>query len=299
MVLIAAAQMCSSSSLKENGLSAVRLITRAVSLNAKILFLPEAADYIAKNAKHSIQIAKSVHESPFVLEIQQKLRQLHQEGRSIFVSVGVHEPSGEIDQRVKNTLLWINDHGDIEKRYQKIHLFNVEIENGPIMRESDSVQPGSEIIPPFDTPAGKLGLAICYDLRFPELALRLRKQGAQLLTFPSAFTMKTGAAHWELLGRARAIDTQSYVILPAQAGQHKTQSQEDIDNGEKPIRPRISYGHTMIIDPWGTVLSQVSDVTAGKEDLCLADIDLERLNTVRKDMPLLDHRRPDVFGYEI
>lgn len=292
--------MCSSSSLAENGLSAVRLISRAIKLNAKILFLPEAADYIAKSAAHSMQIVKPVHESPFVLAIQNKLKELHKEGKSLFVSVGIHEPTLDInDKRTRNTQIWINDRGEIEQRYQKIHLFNVEIENGPILRESDSVQPGTEILKPFDSPAGKIGFGICYDLRFPELALRLRSQGADILTFPSLFTVKTGQLHWAALGRARAIDTQCYVVMAAQLGTHKTQTQEDLDAGEKKIVPRTSYGHTMIIDPWGSVLSEVSDISAGKEDLCLADIDLDRLAVVRRDMPLLQHRRPDVFGYDL
>ncbi|ODQ77610.1 hypothetical protein BABINDRAFT_163337 [Babjeviella inositovora NRRL Y-12698] len=294
MVLIACGQLCSTSSLAENAQKAVRLITRAAAMNAKVLFLPEASDYLAVNAKHSVEIVRLVQDSPFIQGVQKTLRELHSQGKSLHVSVGVHEPCVGGD-RVKNTLLWINDQGVIEQRYQKLHLFDISIPNGPILKESNSVERGNEIIPPFDTPAGKLGMGICYDIRFPELALRLRSLGAQILTYPSAFTMKTGAAHWHLLARARAIDTQSYVVMAAQAGTHKLES----EGNEGPKTARISYGHALIVDPWGTVVAECSDVDVGDEDLCVADIDLVKLEKVRKDMPLWEHRRPDAFGYEV
>ncbi|CDK26640.1 unnamed protein product [Kuraishia capsulata CBS 1993] len=297
MVLVAVGQMCSSSSLVENAVSAVRLITRAVSLNCKVLFLPEAADYIARNAAHSKEIVKPVTESPFIIEIQKTLKKFHAEGKSIFVSVGVHEPS-ETSDRVKNTLLWISDKGKIEQRYQKVHLFDVEIKNGPILKESASVEPGNEVLKPFETPAGKLGSAICYDIRFPEIALRLRTLGAEIIQFPSAFTMRTGVAHWALLGRARAVDTQCYVVMAAQSGSHNTSADKPLAEGETATK-RESYGHSMIIDPWGTVLAECSDILPGKEDICLADIDLERLESFRQNIPLWTQRRPDVFGYDV
>lgn len=301
MALIAAGQMCSSSSLKENGAAAVRLIQKAVSLNCKALFLPEAADYIARDANHSISICKSVEESPFVLQLRKQLRLLHSQGVSIFVNAGVHEPA-ESGKRVKNTLLWFDSKGEIVQRYQKVHLFDVELENGPIMKESNCVEPGNTICKPFQTDFGKLGLGICYDMRFPEVALRLRSLGAEVICFPSAFTQRTGAAHWHLLGRARAIDSQCYVVMAAQCGAHDTSKTDDLETApteEQRLVKRVSYGHSIIVDPWGTVVGEVSDITPGKEGVCVAEIDLERLEDVRKNMPLWQQRRPDVFGYEV
>ncbi|OWB85834.1 hypothetical protein B5S33_g4507 [[Candida] boidinii] len=304
MVLIAVGQICSSAFLAENAKSVIRLINRASNLGCKVLFLPEASDYIAKNSNHSKQIVQSIDESLFIKPIQKQLKHLNSLGKSLCISVGVHEPSLNSD-RVKNTLLWLNEDGEIEQRYQKLHLFDVEISNGPILKESLSVEPGMEVLPPFDSPIGKIGAGICYDIRFPELSLRLRSLGAEILLFPSAFTMKTGAAHWELLARSRALDTQCFVIMAAQSGKHRTQTDEELALvGKEGTIVRESYGHSMVVDPWGTVISQCTDIgssdsSGSKEDLCLADIDLDKLKTVRRDMPLWSQRRPDVFGYDV
>lgn len=198
----------------------------------------------------------------------------------IAVNIGVHEP-GDALGKLKNTSLWI-ENGEIKHRYQKLHLFDVDIKDGPVLKESESVEKGLEIVPPFDTAVGKVGLAICFDLRFPEISLSLRRQGAQIITYPSAFTVPTGRAHWETLLRARAIETQSYVVAAAQEGQHN----------EK----RISYGHSMIIDPWGKVVAEITDEDArsGICSIAVVDIDLEYVERVRKEVPLL--RREDVYG---
>lgn len=115
---------------------------------------------------------------------------------SLPISVGIHEPSNDnLASKIKNTLIWINEQGNIVQRYQKIHLFDIEIEGGPIMKESDTVEAGSEIIPPFESPVGRIGMMICFDLRFPEIALALKRQKADVLLYPSAFTIPTGKAH--------------------------------------------------------------------------------------------------------
>lgn len=296
MVLVAAGQLTSSSSLTTNLKQAITLIQKAVNARAKVLFLPEASDYIARNALHSVKICKPVAQSRFVVGIQQKLKTLSSQGVDLHVVVGIHGPASTAG-KVQNLLIYINEKGEITEKYQKIHLFDVEVPNGPILKELDSVEAGSKIVKPFNTPIGKLGLGICYDIRFPELGLKLREQGAEILTFPSAFTVKTGAAHWHLLARARAIDTQSYVILAAQSGVHDT-SIEDDENGN-PIKTgdagkRISYGHTLIVDPWGTILAESGEISADL-GLITADIDLAVVGKVRTDMPLLKHRRNDVF----
>ncbi|QPG76687.1 hypothetical protein FOA43_004081 [Brettanomyces nanus] len=242
-----------------------------------------------------MELAQSVDKSPFMVEIVEQLKKLNRLGKSLYVAVGIHEPSSR-SQRVKNTLVYLDESGSILQRYQKLHLFDVEIKDGPILKESRAVEPGTEIVPPFNTPAGKLGLGICYDLRFPELALRLRTMGAQILTYPAAWTVKTGP-HFQLLGKSTAVLTQSYVILPSQKGRHTTQTKQEIARDGLQSN-RESFGHTCIIDPNGTILAQCSDV-GQEETLCVADIDLQRLATIRQNMPLWNQRRPDIFGYKV
>ncbi len=186
------------------------------------------------------------------------------------INVGVHEP-GNAAEKLKNTCLWI-ENGEIRQRYQKMHLFDVDINDGPTLKESESVEKGTSILPPFETAIGKVGLTICFDLRFPEISLALRRQGAQVITYPSAFTVPTGKAHWEILLRSRAIETQSYVVAAAQVGQHN----------EK----RVSYGHSIIIDPWGKVLAEVKDEDE-EPRIAIAEVDLDYVEKVRRQVPLI------------
>ena len=204
------------------------------------------------------------------------------------VNVGVHEPTTS-GSKVKNTLLWIDKDGNIAHRYQKLHLFDVDIEGGPTLQESNRVERGPRIEDPFPTALGNVGMMICFDLRFAEPALALRNRGAHLLAYPSAFTVPTGRAHWEALLRARAIESQSYVIAAAQVGFH---------NAEE---TRQSYGHSMVIDPWGKVVAELGGEHNGKAtgldegNIALAHIDLDYLEKVRREMPLL--RRTDVYPH--
>ncbi|KAG0047066.1 Carbon-nitrogen hydrolase [Gryganskiella cystojenkinii] len=181
--------------------------------------------------------------------------------------------------RLYNTHVLINDQGSIVESYRKIHLFDVDIKNGPQLIESRNTAAGDKIVSPVQSPVGKIGLSICYDLRFPELSLELRHRGAEILTYPSAFTIKTGEAHWEVLLRSRAIETQSYVVAAAQVGQHS----------EK----RSSYGHAMIVDPWGKVVAQLD---GQEEGIAVANVDLVSLARIRVEMPVLNHRRHDIFS---
>lgn len=202
------------------------------------------------------------------------MRGLQQEASQakLSINVGIHEPA-DGGKRVKNTLIWIDEHGAITQRYQKLHLFDVEIKGGPILRESNSVEPGTSILPPFQTSLGMLGLMICFDLRFPTLSTRIRDLGAQILTYPSAFTIPTGKVHWEILLRARAIETQSCIIAAAQVGPHN----------EK----RSSYGHSMIVDAWGKVVCDLGGEWKGEPELGFAELDLEGLEKVRREMPMM------------
>lgn len=236
--------------------------------------MPEAGDYIASSPAETVSLARSTEDSIFVKGLQHEASQA-----GLAINVGIHEPATG-GKRVKNTLIWIDEGGSITHRYQKLHLFDVEIKDGPVLKESKSVEPGSSIVPPFPTSLGSMGLMICFDLRFPALSARLRDVGAQMITYPSAFTVPTGKVHWETLLRARAIETQSYVIAAAQVGTHN----------EK----RVSYGHSMIVDPWGKVVAEAGGVEEwkGEPEIIVGEVDLGFLQKVRREMPL--HPRRDV-----
>jgi len=164
-------------------------------------------------------------------------------------------------------------------------LFDVEIPEKNIrLKESDLATGGSSIVLPVSTPVGHIGLAICYDLRFPELSTQLSKFGADILTYPSAFTYATGLAHWETLLRARAIENQCFVIAAAQIGHHNTK--------------RRSYGHAMCIDPWGKIIATCGD-KMDQPCYAIADLDYNRLEEVRKNMPVFNHRRCLICLYKI
>ncbi|KAL9106369.1 MAG: hypothetical protein Q9227_008570 [Pyrenula ochraceoflavens] len=246
------------------------------------LFLPEASDYIASSASETVSLVQPAATSPFVLGLQKSAQEA-----SLPINVGIHEPA-DGGKKVKNTLIWIDGRGRLAQRYQKMHLFDVDLrdQGGPLLKESDSVEKGMEILEPFETELGRIGMMICFDLRFPEINLSLKRRGTQLFLYPSAFTVPTGKAHWEALLRARAIESQGYVIAAAQCGRH---------NGK-----RVSYGHSLVVSPWGEIVAQLgssdSDGTGegtGEPQLCTAEIDLELVEKTRKEMPLL--RRTDVY----
>lgn len=214
-------------------------------------------------------MCKPATQSPFLLGLQADAKQ-----HGLPISVGIHEPGDDPStKRIKNTLVWIDEHGEITSRYQKLHMFDLDIPGGPVLKESNTTEPGHEILAPFDSPVGKIGAMICFDLRFPEISLALKRQNANVLLYPSAFTIKTGIAHWSTLLRARAIECEAYVIAAAQVGQHN----------EK----RASYGHSMIVDPWGKVVAELGGEAKEEPELIFADIDLDLVKQTRMNMPLL------------
>lgn len=229
------------------------------------MFLPEASDYIASSTAESLSLVSTEDNKRFVEAVARMSRVYN-----IAINIGIHEPTA-VEKTLRNTSLWLQD-GQIKQRYRKLHLFDVDIKDGPVLKESENVEKGQEIVPPFDTLVGKVGLTICFDLRFPETGLALRRQGAQILTYPSAFTVPTGQAHWEVLLRARAIETQSYVVAAAQIGKHN----------EK----RVSYGHSMIIDPWGKIVAHIEEEDEYPR-VAFADVDLGLVEKVRREVPLL------------
>jgi predicted amidohydrolase len=162
----------------------------------------------------------------------------------------------------------------VRARYDKIHLFDVDLPTGESWRESAMYEAGRGAVTVPDTPVGKLGLTICYDLRFPELFQRLSDAGADLISVPAAFTVPTGRAHWQVLLRARAIEAELFVVAAAQAGRH--------EDG------RETYGHSLVVDPWGEVLLEMGE----EPGLAFAEIDLARIADVRSRIPVHQHRRP-------
>ena len=261
------------------------LIEQAVSNhNASVVFLPEAFDFIGESTIETLQLAESI-EGPLISQYRDLAKRL-----KVSLSLGgfheaVPSKTGTIS-KIKNTHLLIDgSEGSIIAKYSKAHLFDVEIpEKGVKLKESDYVLPGNDILQPVPTSIGRIGLGICYDLRFPELSLAMARsnnslrESADILTYPSAFTVPTGSAHWEVLLRARAIENQCYVIAAAQSGLHN--------------KKRSSYGHSMIIDPWGSVIAQCSE----GEGVASAYINLDYLEKVRKNMPIWTHRRNDIYS---
>lgn len=185
---------------------------------------------------------------------------------------GTHPMPGSSPERMRSVSLLFDDKGQQVARYDKLHLFDVTLQNGETYRESDIFEPGDSTVVT-DTPVGRLGMSICYDLRFPELYRDLVSRGAEIIVVPSAFTATTGRAHWESLLRARAIENQVYLIAAAQGGFHA--------NG------RETWGHSMIVNPWGEVLAS----RATGAGCVVADIDLNFLRRVRSNLPALEHRR--------
>ncbi|CAL8462335.1 g1868 [Coccomyxa elongata] len=234
-----------------------------------MLFLPECCSFIGRAQTETVAVAEKL-DGP----LMSKFRRLAREA-GIWLSLGGFQEVGPDPDHIYNTHVILSSDGTIVASYRKVHLFNVEVHNGPVLMESRSTAPGNQLVA-CDSPAGRLGLTVCYDLRFPEVYQRLAfDHGADVLLVPSAFTKLTGEAHWELLLRARAVETQCYVIAAAQAGKHN----------EK----RESYGHSLIIDPWGKVIAQLDDPLA--TGIAVAEIDLQYAASVREKMPIKEHRR--------
>ena len=246
-------------------------ILKAASAGAKVVFLPESSDFMSETREETLHLTKDLASNIFVQGLKREA-----EDRRIWISAGVHETS-EDPSRVYNVQILIDDRGNIVQRYRKIHMFDVEMP-GVKLLESASTMPGDMLETPVQTPLGFLALQTCYDVRFPEAAIALRSLGAEIITYPSAFTVRTGYSHWETLLRARAIETQCYVVAAAQIGKHNSK--------------RESYGHSCIVDPWGTVIAQCNDK---EQAIALADIDLSYLKRVRMAMPVLQHRRESLY----
>jgi nitrilase len=264
----AAIQMASSPSISANLFEAGKLIGEAAKAGAKLVALPENFALMGEHELDKIK-AKEIDGSGPIQDFLSSVAKKY----AVWVVGGTIPIAGNDDHKVRASCLVYNASGERVARYDKVHLFDVSVPGTQeIYRESDSIEPG-DVPLVIDTPFGKLGVAVCYDLRFPEFFRTMGKLGMEILVIPSAFTAETGAAHWELLLRARAVENLCYVIAPNQGGFHL--------NGRK------TFGHSMIIDPWGVVLDCYK--TGG--GFVSAEIDLERLEKVRNTFPALNHRR--------
>lgn len=241
-------------------------ITAAAANGAGMVFLPEMAGLIDRDRTRAAEAIHAEAADPVLASVR---RAAADAGLWVHIgSLAVRRSDG----RYANRSFVIDASGEIRARYDKLHLFDVDLPTGESWRESAAYAPGDDAVV-VATPLGALGLSICYDLRFPALYAALAAAGAQLLAVPAAFTRPTGAAHWHALLRARAIETGCFVIASAQAGAH--------EDG------RATYGHSLVVDPWGDVLLDMGEARG----LGLAEIDLARVADVRARVPVLDHAR--------
>ncbi len=277
---VAVVQMLSTADVQQNLRSAGRLIEEAAAAGAELVLLPE--NFAVLDAGPLSQFAEDEGETGALL---QGFLSAQAKANRVFLIAGTmplvtrplttsgSAPERITDGRVRPANLVFDPEGQLIARYDKIHLFDVQVDDKQAQySESTRFEAGDQLAW-IDTPAGRVGLSICYDLRFPELYRKLLEGGAELLTVPSAFTHVTGEAHWEVLLRARAIENQCYVLAANQGGVHNA--------------TRETYGHSMIIDPWGRVLAKLEK----GEGFAIAEIDLNALHEMRRKMPVQSHRR--------
>jgi deaminated glutathione amidase len=264
---VAALQMTSGPDVQANLQQARVLLQQARDRGASLAALPENFGFMGLKDADKRAVGEADGRGPIQDFLAATAREL-----KLWIVAGTMPIRGDADGRVAAASLVFNDAGARVARYDKIHLFDVDIPGKTeTYRESAHVTPGRAPVV-VDTPVGKLGLSVCYDIRFPELFRRLSAAGAQLITVPSAFTGPTGRAHWETLLRARAIENLCHVIAPAQSGIHA--------NG------RETYGDSMIVDHWGVVLQRLPR----GQGCVVADVDLNRQALARTSFPALDHR---------
>lgn len=265
---VAAIQMTSSHVVTDNLTAAGELLREAKDLGCDIACLPENFSFIGLRDADKLQVAEPDGVGAVQSFLSDTARKL-----GMWILGGTIVIRGDTERRVANSSLLIDDHGKRVARYDKIHLFDVTIPGRDEQyRESTHVTPGRETVIA-DTPVGKLGLSVCYDMRFPELYRDLVSRGAEWLAMPAAFTVPTGRAHWETLLRARAIENLCYVVAPAQAGTHTS--------------GRETYGDSLIVDYWGQVLSRLPTGNG----VITAEIDLAKEAETRARFPALDNRQ--------
>jgi len=265
---VAAIQMASGPQVAANLESASRLIDLAADSGAELVVLPENFAIMGMTEQDKLKVSEEEGHGHIQDFLSNQAR-----SHGIWLVGGTVPMKSDDPERVYAASLLYDDQGKLVARYNKIHLFDVHLmDSDEHYAESETTLSGEDVIV-VDTPVGKLGMAVCYDLRFPELFRNMQSLGAEIFVLPSSFTAMTGHAHWESLIRARAIENLSYVVAPGQGGYH--------------VNGRETYGHSMIVDPWGNVLNQLKSGTG----IVVADLDIARLNKIRNSFPSLEHRR--------
>jgi predicted amidohydrolase len=250
-----------------NAARLVQAVREAAAGGAAMLFTPEMSGMLDRERQRALGKARVEEEDEVLAAVRAAAAEA-----AIWVHLGSLALRSE-GGKLANRGFVIDDHGEVRARYDKIHLFDVDLPTGESWRESAMYEPGRTAVVVPDTPVGRLGLTICYDLRFPALFERLSEAGAEVISLPAAFTVPTGKAHWQVLLRARAIEAELFVVAAAQAGRH--------EDG------RETYGHSLVADPWGEVLMEMGS----EPGLAFAEIDLARIADVRSRIPVHQHRR--------
>ncbi len=267
---IAIFQMTSGIDPQANADALVAAIGEAKAGGAAMLFTPEMSGLIDRNRARAALHIVPEDADPVLLAVRAAAARA-----GIWVSIGSLAVA-RADGRWANRAFVIDGDGEIAARYDKIHMFDVDLANGESWRES-SAYVGGDAVVTVDTPVGLLGLTICYDLRFPALFEALGRAGCDVIAIPAAFTLPTGEAHWHILQRARAIEASAYVVAAAQAGKH--------DDG------RSTYGHSLVVDPWGDVILDMGEAGNSGGQVGFCDIDAQRIIDVRRQLPSLANKR--------
>lgn len=269
MTIVAAVQMAAGPQVQANLLEAGRWLKEAAARGVRLAVLPENFAIMGMQETDKVQVAETFGSGQIQQFISQQAKKY-----GLWVVAGTIPLRSAEPNKVYAASIVYDDQGQAVARYDKIHLFDVTLsESQEVYTESDTVVPGRDPVV-VDTPFGKLGLSVCYDLRFPELYRQLSAQGAQILVVPAAFTEPTGKAHWEPLLRARAIENLCYVVAAGQGGYH--------------VNGRSTYGHSMIVDYWG----RIRGVQARGSGVVTGEVDLTALEQTRKTFPVLQHRCP-------
>jgi predicted amidohydrolase len=268
MTRIALFQSTSGIDPRANAAALVGAVEKASAGGAEMLFTPEMTGLLDRDSARAAKVLRSQDEDQ-VLAAAREAAARHR----IWVHVGSLAVLGD-NGKVANRSFVIDREGNVRGSYDKLHLFDVDLPTGESWRESNTYAPGAGVTLVNGTPVGKLGLTICYDLRFPGLFARLAESDADVIAVPAAFTVPTGKAHWHVLLRARAIEAGLFVVAAAQVGHH--------EDG------RNTFGHSLVVDPWGEILLDMED----QQGVGFAEIDLKRISDVRARIPALNHRRP-------
>jgi deaminated glutathione amidase len=282
-VLAACVQLTSGADVGKNLETCARLCREARERGASLAVLPENFAFMGLHEADKFAVAETLGDGA----ISAALRDIARQCELWLIAGGMPERTAE-PGKVYNTLVTVAPDGRFATHYRKIHLFDVDIPGGAQFKESGTVLAGADPVL-LETPWAKVGLSICYDLRFPELYRNLTAAGARVVVVPAAFTLHTGKDHWHALLRARAIENQVYVLAAGQYGRHNEQGASGPSPGGavRASPPRVTYGHSVIIDPWGTVLAEAPD----RECVIVAELDLAFQDKVRRELPCLGHRR--------